>query len=196
MPISKDVPRSIGCCSICGKGKMETLFTITDRNGGFELARVCNKHYAKIIRSGFYIRRMSVIISLGLEMNKEGGVIRVNDADYHITRVENSHQWGDNHDANKVEAEEGESDHADREVSSQEAEGKGASDREAGGDASRDDLKARGGAEGGSEAGGGGLRRDATEEGAARLPAEVKESSLLEEFVKEDPGGRKGRRKA
>ena len=196
MPISKDVPRSIGCCSICGKGKMETLFTIADRNGGCELARVCNKHYAKIIRSGFYIRRMSVIISLGLEMNKEGGVIRVNDYDYHITRVENSHQWGDNHDANKLEAEEGESDHADREVSSQEAEGEGGAGQGSGGDAPRDDLEAREDADGGEKAGGGVLCRDAVEEGAARLPAEVKESSLLEEFVKEDPGGRKGRRKA
>ena len=196
MPISKNVPRSIGCCPICGKGKMETLFALSDRNGGFELARVCNQHYVRIIRSGFDIRRMSVVIALGLEMNKEGGVIRVNDTDYHITRVENSSQWKDGHDAIKVEAEEGEPDHADREVSAQEAEGCGVPDQGAGSAARGYGGEARGSAEGGGKVGGGGLRRDATEEGAARLPAEVKESSLLEEFVKEDPGGRKGRRKA
>ena len=155
MPLSKNVRRSIGFCPICKGTKEDVLFELTDRNGGFVLANVCNKHYTRIIRSGFDIRRLSAIISLGLEMNKEGGVIRVNGTDYHITRVENNHQWSESHDAEKVEAVEEEPSKKPRPAPVVPIE---------------------------------------KPMDVPQLPVEVKESQLLEEFVKEDPGGRRGRR--
>lgn len=152
MPISKDVKRSEGFCPICKDAKEDVLFELTDRNGGFVLAKVCNKHYTRIIRSGFDLRRMSVVISLGLELNPEGGLIRVNDTDYHITRAKKVHQWSESHDAEKVEAIEEEK-----------------------------PKKAK-------------PAPVVPIEKPMDLPVEVKESPLLGEFIKEDPGGRRGRK--
>ena len=152
MPISNRVQRSVGICSVCKGAKEEILFDLTDRNGGFVLARVCNKHYTKIIRSGFDLRRMSVIMALGLELNPDGGIIRVNNVDYHITRAEGVDQWSESHDAEKVEAIEEEKPKKDKPAPV------------------------------------------VPIEKPMDLPVEVKESLLLGEFIKEDPGGRRGRK--
>lgn len=82
-----------GECPVCGH--IRKIHIMRDRNDGFIICAVCSQCRVGILRDSKELRRRSIVIAYGLALDPNGGRIRLEHNDYHISLVERRQQWGD-----------------------------------------------------------------------------------------------------